>query len=211
MRHAVLFALLIGVAPSVAAPTDSHPGVYPLTTCAVSGTELGGDQVILDHQGREVRLCGETCARAFEADAEAVLSRLDALIIASQSERYPLETCVVTGEELGAEGPPFELVHANRLVRLCCAGCQAAFEKDPAARLRALDAAVVAQQMERYSLSACPVSGQALGEMGAPFDTVVAGRLVRLCCAECLNELRADPAAALRALDAGSSKPKEKE
>lgn len=59
---------------------------------------------------------------------------------------YPLDTCVVSGEKLGAMGKPYDYVHQapgqpDRLVRFCCRGCVKDFKKDPAAYLRILDEA----------------------------------------------------------------------
>lgn len=204
-RVVVSSLLLAGLAATdAAAEARSDPGAYPSTVCVVSGTALGESPVVLDHDGREVRFCGQACAAKFSSDVVGYLSGLDAAIVASQSEIYPLDTCVVTGEPLGREGPPFDLVHANRLVKLCCGGCRKGFEKDAVAHVAALDEAVVAQQAGSYPLTTCVVSGKPLGEMGEPFDYVVAGRLVRLCCGGCVEELLKNPVAALTALGASS-------
>lgn len=46
---------------------------------------------------------------------------------------YPLTTCVVSGEELGAGGmKPYSLVHEGTEVRFCCEDCVTTFNKDPA-------------------------------------------------------------------------------
>ena len=39
--------------------------------------------------------------------------------------------------------------------------------------------------------------------MGKPFEMVIDGRLVRLCCAKCEAKVRADPLATLNAADVG--------
>jgi len=59
---------------------------------------------------------------------------------------YPLATCVVSGEELGSMGEPFDYVHKapgqpDRLVRFCCESCVKKFKKDPAKYLAKIDAA----------------------------------------------------------------------
>jgi hypothetical protein len=59
---------------------------------------------------------------------------------------YPLDTCVVSGEELGSMGEPFDYIHKetgkpDRLVRMCCDGCLKKFKKDPAKYLARIDAA----------------------------------------------------------------------
>ena len=47
----------------------------------------------------------------------------------------------------------------------------------------------------------CPVSGEALGSMGAPIKVTVEGRDVFLCCAGCKDKLLADPKTYLAKLD----------
>ena len=45
---------------------------------------------------------------------------------------YPMATCPVSGGDLDAMGGPVDSVVANRLVKLCCAGCVPAVEENPA-------------------------------------------------------------------------------
>ena len=44
---------------------------------------------------------------------------------------YPLTTCVVSGEKLGAMGDPVVFVHNGQEIKLCCKNCRADFDKDP--------------------------------------------------------------------------------
>jgi YHS domain-containing protein len=60
---------------------------------------------------------------------------------------------------------------------------QAAEEKAPAA------AAVPAD----YPLKTCPVSGEALGEMGKPVKVTHNGTDVYLCCKSCAKDFKKDP------------------
>ena len=64
---------------------------------------------------------------------------------------------------------------------------------------RADDAAVIAAQLPLYPLATCPISGEALGDMGAAIDVVHDGRLVRFCCKNCVKEFLADPTPVLEA------------
>ncbi len=43
---------------------------YPLTTCVVSGEELGsmGDPVVMEHNGTKVKLCCKECIDKFNSD-----------------------------------------------------------------------------------------------------------------------------------------------
>lgn len=52
---------------------------YPLKTCVVSGQQLGkmGDPIILNHNGRVVKLCCRGCVKKFNADPDKYLKVLD--------------------------------------------------------------------------------------------------------------------------------------
>ena len=177
---------------------------YPLATCPVmSGARLGsmGDPVVKDYDGREVRFCCAGCPAGFERDLEASLEKLDKAIADAQRPHYALEVCPVSGQPLGSMGEPVEAVASNQLVRLCCAGCEGALEADPAQYVAKVAEAIAEKQRDAYPLDTCVVSGEALDSRGGAIDAVVGGRLVRLCCAGCLNGLRRDPAGALKKLD----------
>ena len=64
------------------------------------------------------------------------------------------------------------------------------------------DAEIIREQKPTYPLTACVVSGDALGKRGEPMDQVVQGRLVRLCCADCKKEVDQNPAEAFKKIDA---------
>lgn len=46
---------------------------------------------------------------------------------------YPLDTCVVSGEKLGADPDmkPYTFVHEGQEVKLCCKSCLKKFNKSP--------------------------------------------------------------------------------
>ena len=54
--------------------TDS----YPLTTCVVSGEELGsmGDPVVYDHNGITVKFCCKQCLPKFKKDPGTYVAKL---------------------------------------------------------------------------------------------------------------------------------------
>lgn len=66
-------------------------------------------------------------------------------------------------------------------------------------------AAEVVNTSSDYPLDVCVVSGEKLGSMGDPYEVVVEGKTVKLCCAGCEDQLRGDPATYLAKLDAASS------
>ena len=120
---------------------------YPLDWCPVSKEQLGsmGEPMAIDHDGREIKLCCDGCLDDFNADAEQLLVEVDAAIIEQQKADYPLNVCVVAGERLGSMGEPYDLVHNNRLVRFCCAGCDEQFYRHPEGHLEAIAAGKVYQ------------------------------------------------------------------
>lgn len=179
---------------------------YTLTTCAVSGMELGsmGDPVVRAYNGREVRFCCASCIGEFESDMEASFAKVDEQIIKDQLRYYPTDMCVVSGEPLVEDGEDIatNLVVGNRLVRLCCKACKRDFVNSPEQFLKKLDEEIAAAQRTEYPLEECVVSGGALGSMGKPTEMVIAGRLVRFCCASCEPKVKANPLGFLAKIDA---------
>lgn len=49
-----------------------------------------------------------------------------------QAKTYPLQTCIVTDEELGGHGEPYVFVHNGQEIKMCCKDCLAEFQSDPA-------------------------------------------------------------------------------
>lgn len=74
--------------------------------------------------------------------------------------------------------------------------------KAPAtADVKPVDAEAIRAQRPSYPLTKCVASGDELGK-GA-VDHVVKGRLVRLCCADCIASVEKDPSAAIKKVDEG--------
>ncbi len=174
---------------------------YPLDMCIVSGKTLDENAVVKTIDGREVRFCCEACPPKFEADKEAFTKKLDAAIVEAQKDAYPLDVCVVSGEELGEMGDPVDYVYNNRLVRFCCNGCVSDFKKDPDKYLAKINEAVVKEQKAEYPLTTCVVSGESLGEMGDPIAYVYDNELVLFCCNGCKKQFDKNPAKYMAKLD----------
>lgn len=176
---------------------------YPLARCPISGKRLGemGDPVVKLYNGREVRFCWSACPAKFEADLPAGLARLDEKITKDQAPLYPLRTSVVTGKPLPEE--PHQFVYGNRLIRVGSEAERTSFRHHAKEYMAVLDKAVVAAQGKHYPLKTCPVSGDEFGgAMGEPVDLVVAGRLVRLCCDGCKEDVEKEPARFVALVDA---------
>lgn len=84
--------------------------------------------------------CGQANLPAEEETAPAP----KAAPAAESAPAYPLQTCVVSGEKLGAMGDPVDYMHEGRLVRFCCKGCIGKFKADPQTYLKKLDEAAKA-------------------------------------------------------------------
>lgn len=173
---------------------------YTLGTCPISGEKIGsmGDAVVFIKDGKEIRLCCEGCKKKFEAKADEVIKEIDAKLIADQESHYPSNTCINSGAELKDGGVSF--IVGNRLVKTCCAKCEAKVKADPAAFMAKLDQQVIDAQKADYKLTKCPISGEALGDK--PVEMVVANRLVKLCCEDCKKGVEKDPAGTLSKVDA---------
>ncbi len=187
-------------------PAEAWTGPYTLATCPVSGQALGsmGDPIIAVYDGREVRFCCDGCIDKFEANQAKYWKAIDEQIIKDQLPYYPVETCVVSGEPLTEHGEDIanNMVYGNRLVRLCCKMCEREFTADPNTFIEKLDKAAADAQRKDYPLDTCVVAGGKLGSMGEPTEIVVAGRLIRFCCASCEPKVEANPVKYITAIDA---------
>ncbi len=185
---------------------EAWAGPYTLETCPISGQKLGsmGAPAVREYDGREVRFCCKGCIKDFEADLAASWAAVDEAMIEDQMRYYPTEVCVVSDEPLVEDGEDIatNIVYNNRLIRLCCKMCKRKFKADPAKFIEKLDQAAADAQRDHYPLKTCPVSGGALGSMGEPDEMVVAGRLMRFCCASCRPKVEANPLKYVQMIDA---------
>jgi YHS domain-containing protein len=185
-------------ATGAASPGPSYP--YTLPDCPVGGP-LGsmGDPVVKVYDNREVRFCCAGCIEEFEGNEAKYWGQIDEKIVEQQLMHYPIDTCIVTGEKLGANA--VNHVHNNRLVRLASADAVAAFKTDPKKYLDALDKRIIDSQLPGYPMDNCPVGGP-LGSMGEPVNFIYMNRLVRLCCGACERSIATEPAKYMAKLDA---------
>jgi YHS domain-containing protein len=119
-----------------------------------------------------------------------------------EGDPYLLDTCIVSGQKLGAMGKPVIYNHEGREIRFCCSGCPDKFKTDPAKYLKQIDEAIIKQQMPSYPLDTCVVSGDKFGgSMGEPVNYVYKNRLIRFCCTGCIKDFEKDPVKYLAKLD----------
>ena len=57
-----------------------------------------------------------------------------------------------------------------------------------------------------YPLNTCPVSGDKLGEMGAPYVFVYQGQEIKFCCPDCKKDFLKDPQKYLNQIKADAAK-----
>ena len=106
---------------------------YPLETCTITGKALDADSPHVIVGGtRLVRACCGNCVKKIAEDPAPHLEKLNAALIAQQIADYPLENCPISGKGIASKGDPLDVLYGNTLVRLCCGGCVAGYEKDPA-------------------------------------------------------------------------------
>jgi YHS domain-containing protein len=108
----------------------------------------------------------------------------------------------VSGDELGANSDVVVVEHQGRELRFCNRACAERFQGDAEGYFEKVDAAIVADQLPLYPLEKCTISEGPLDGMGEPYDMVIAGRLIRLCCGSCVDGVNSDPTAALTKLAA---------
>lgn len=112
---------------------------YPLDYCiidtaeSVSGNPEEGSFSVVGN--RLFIYCCPPCDKKVRAEPAKYIEILDKAVIEQQAESYPLETCVVSGQPLDSMGGPVNMVIANQLVQLCCAGCEKKAEADPVGTL----------------------------------------------------------------------------
>ena len=51
---------------------------------------------------------------------------------AEKAKPYTLKTCIVSGSKLDTMGKPYVFTYKGQEFKLCCGGCKADFDKDPA-------------------------------------------------------------------------------
>lgn len=129
-------AMLQEIDKKLIADQDSH---YPTNTCINTGAELKEGGVAFIVGNRLMKTCCNNCKAKVEASPAEYISKLDEQVTEAQKDAYKLEACPISGEALG--DAPETVVIANRLVKLCCAGCKKGVEKDPTALIEKVDVA----------------------------------------------------------------------
>ena len=120
---------------------------YRTSAAIAEGHECGAHAGAVSHAKDKALAKGDAAATPTTKPEPA--NKGDADVIAQQKPRYPLNTCVVLGNKLGEHGEPVDYVYKGRLVRFCCKGCIATFEKEPAKYLAKIDEANKSKEKEK--------------------------------------------------------------
>ncbi len=102
-------------------------------------------------------------------------------------------TCPVMGGPINRK---LYVDHEGQRIYVCCAGCIDAVKKDPAKALRTLaDAGVTVAKLQ----TTCPVMG---GPINRKLYVDHEGQRIYVCCAGCIDAVKKDPAAHIKAMEA---------
>jgi len=71
---------------------------------------------------------------------------------AKKAKPYPLNTCIVTDEKLGADPDmkPYLFTHGDQEFKLCCKSCKKDFDKNPAKYVSKLAKAEKGKDKKKY-------------------------------------------------------------
>jgi YHS domain-containing protein len=116
---------------------------YPLTHCLVRlERKLGDDAEAIVYGNRLFKVCDAASLNNFRKSLDRYVQAYDKAVTVKQRNRYPLGTCVVSGEKLPEK--PFDVVIGQRLFRLCSEKCAEQLYADPKAYAAKLDEAAAA-------------------------------------------------------------------
>ena len=113
-------------------------------------------------------------------------------------EAYPLDTCPVSGEKLGADAVTVVLSGMKEAnlngtqMKFCCSKCEAAFKADPAKFMTKVNEQI-AKAATNFPMTTCAVMTDEA--VDASSKTVVYhNRVYRLCCKKCVAKFEQNPA-----------------
>ena len=160
---------------------------------------------------REIMFCCPPCIETFEADLPKYNARINEQIIKRQLPGYPLQNCLASGRPIDVKGTPDERgpgqpADAILLWWMCRATSRRIQSRLKKLPWRSLDEAYVKQQLAKYPLETCIISGEPLGDK--PVNVVVGSHLVRLCCAHCEKKFNRNPRPYLAKVEAAGKQSK---
>jgi YHS domain-containing protein len=125
---------------------------------------------------------------------------------------YPLATCPVSGEKLGADAVTVVLADTKDAmldgtqVKFCCPKCEKAFKAEPAKYVGAMNDAI-AKAAPAYPLKGCLMMPDE--QLDADAKVVVyQNRVYKFCCGKCVGKFKKDPQKWAKEFDAQVAKQK---
>lgn len=212
-------------APSAGEESEQHPTARPVQrACPVTGEALGsmGRPARVTVLGRTIQVCCADCITAVRHNPQKYFQRVAEEVGQAFPTAVPARTsnsgrwggqilCPVTDETLGSMGEPIAIRLGERTLYVCCQACVNAVKRNPERYLRKVDAELpTLQHPERAprqiptrwgGQKACPVTGEALGDMGEPIPIELGDRTMFVCCESCVDEVSRSPAKYLRRVD----------
>lgn len=193
-----------------------------ITTCPVTGEEIANKDMHADFYGRTVYFCCAGCMAKAQKTPAAYIKPTEAAQLAAvkglpkakghghgehaePSEHATaevkfvgkgdgVETCPVTGEPINKNLKGEAL---GRTFYVCCEGCLETVKKTPAAYLKPLPTAKAATAFlgKGDGIETCPVTGEPVDKK---LKGEANGQAFYVCCAGCLDTVKANPAAYLK-------------
>jgi len=146
--------------------------------CPMTGRPVNRSKYV-EADGQKAWFCCNNCLTKAKADPKAAIASAY-----KETKAAGNKTCPISGHEIEA-GKAVEVTFESRRVSLCCADCEAPFKKSPL-----LHTAIAVYGAEDLKNKICPV----MDEESCDDDLVIyKGKIVRLCCGDCVEEFAKDP------------------
>lgn len=121
----------------------------------------------------------------------AGLTCLSAYAQERKGDPYTLDHCIVSGAKFETQAPVVKL-YDGREVRFCSTACSAKFEAAKDAFLKKLDEEMIARQKADYPTVQCVSMPD--DKIDEDLDFILNNRLFRVCCEDCVDDIKKDPA-----------------
>lgn len=207
-----LFKLIILVAIMLQTPALAGEPIN--NACPISGDDIN-PEITVTIGYDTVGLCCNGCVKGFKKwDRERQLEYIadqkseqstpkvtDEVTELAVQTPYLLDTCPISGKELGSMDDTIIEVIDGREVRFCCSKCPPKFKADKTAQFKKLDALMIKQQLPFYPTNTCVISGEELDFHGGAVNFIYGNRLFRTCCNDCKAEFLDEPAKYVPELD----------
>jgi YHS domain-containing protein len=194
-----------------------------ITTCPVTGEEISSKDIHAEHYGRTVYFCCAGCEAKAQKNPAMYIKKTEAAQQAAvagmaksaghghgdhaamnhgQEKAAPakyigkgdgIETCPVTGEPISKS---IKGEAMGREFYACCEGCLATVKKNPEAYLKPLPKKETAFLGKGDGVETCPVTGEPVNKS---LTAEANGQKFAVCCAGCIDTVKANPAAYLKA------------